>query len=212
IRWALINLHSKLVAHAEKFVDAFYRCSDPVIKDNHIALQSWKLDHFNQIKDQREASSFCLHEHDPISQTKEVLRYFGNTFFKEFHKDFWYSQSASPVRFFKRKYRTTPLPMLALSGVAFLYALEHVAKGQMSNCGNTLRFEAANYSSLFKAFWTAMLGLSNHNLDEVRIPFTEQLQLLHSQGMQILATKGPESLQKVVPVTIPPSVRATALL
>jgi hypothetical protein len=56
----------------------------------------------------------------------------------------------------------------------------------MSNCGNTLCFEAANYGSLFKAFWAVMLGLSNHNLDEVRIPFTEQLQLLHSQGMYVL--------------------------
>lgn len=56
----------------------------------------------------------------------------------------------------------------------------------MLNCGNTLHFEAVNYGSLFKAFWTAMLSLSNHNLDEVRIPFTEQLQLLHSQGMYVL--------------------------
>ncbi|KAN0078154.1 hypothetical protein V8E55_010211 [Tylopilus felleus] len=156
-----------------KFVDAFYRCLDPVIKDNPVALQSWKLDRFNQIKDQREASSFCLHEPDPI--TKAVLRYFGNSVFEEFHKDFWYT------------------------------------KGQMSNCGNTLCFEAVNYGGLFKAFWTTILSLSNHNLDEVRIPFTEQLQLLHSQGMQILATKGPESPQKVVPVAIPPSVQATAL-
>ncbi|KAG6371796.1 hypothetical protein JVT61DRAFT_9151 [Boletus reticuloceps] len=200
----LTSIRSKLAELAETFTFKYVDCPDPAIETAPTALNQWKSDRIALITDQTNTANFFLHEYDSMG---DIVRFFGNSIFEEFHIKFWYTQKVSPVRHFKESYRTTPLPMYALSGVALLCALRREASGQLSNGGRTLRFEGTTFGPFFDAYQEGMNNILQH--EDFGPAFRERLLWLHTRGLTTLATSGPGSPRKVAAVAIPAAVRAT---
>ncbi|KAH0825798.1 hypothetical protein J3R83DRAFT_8855 [Lanmaoa asiatica] len=197
---------SKLAEFADSYTQQYLECPDPAVKADQVAMTAWKTSCINQITDQNDPAHFFLHEHDPNGH---VIRYFGNDIFERFHLDFWYTQSVSPIRYFKSSYQTTPVPMYAMSATALLCALHRERSGRQPRHDATLHFKGDTYGPHYDSYRDGIIKLLHHN--EFGLAFRERLEWLNMEGMKKLDanSNGLGSACKVAPVFIPESVQAT---
>lgn len=204
---SLSFVRSKAVEFCETYAMELLRTEDNRLLADPAAYAEWKIAQVQLLKDQTNVATFFMHERDDKGL---VMRWFGNAVFEKFHLNFWYTQTASPVKTFSDNYRTTPTYMYALSGVTFACALDRVATGRTHSSGRALAFTGIEYCSTYKAYHEGFLEALQHAV--IGPVLTSRLAWLNKQGMTMLSSNqiSASPSKKAPAVFIPPESEVAA--
>ncbi|KAG2108891.1 uncharacterized protein F5147DRAFT_773224 [Suillus discolor] len=182
----LTNSRSKLIENTEKESLPYY-FDDLEPEDKSLSAkdrQKYMAAHRNAIYNSDDQHTYFLHNHKGGR-----LFIFSHPALQEVHIKQWYTNESSPL--FDETSRpiltTTTIPMLSMSAIWVMGAIDRYVEGRLSKSGDVLQFTGKLYADKQNAIQRAMEIA--FETDVHREVMKEYFQYLHNRGMKTLNDK-----------------------
>ncbi|KAI5985159.1 hypothetical protein EDD15DRAFT_2374403 [Pisolithus albus] len=201
----LSTVQGKLAQAAESYARKYLETDRRDLLESSKHYMEWMQEHVSEISNPKVKNNFFLHEYDGAG---EVLCWFGNKIFEDFHLEFWYTHSLSPVDLFRNNYSTTPLHGYSMSATALLCALHRVSTGHVHLTNGVIKFSGKAYGPQNTIYYDSMQDALRH--PNIGTAFQSHLDWINTKGLQMLdqLKARPASPQKLEHVYLPPPVEA----
>ncbi|KAG1901485.1 uncharacterized protein F5891DRAFT_979326 [Suillus fuscotomentosus] len=202
----LTNSHSKLIENAEKESLPYY-IDDLEPEDKTLSAedrQKYMVARRKAIYNSDDHHTYFLHGHK-----SGQLSMFSHPALQDVHLKQWYTDESSPL--FDDTLRpiltTTTIPMLSMSAVGVMGAIDRYVEGRLSKSGDVLRFTGKLYAD--KQNWIQRQMKATLQTEVHWEVMTNFFQYLHNKGMKILNER--LGLTSPASISVPMSLEELAL-